>query len=381
MNKAYEFRLKPNKEQKVFFSKTFGCCRKYWNENIALYNLKVEEGKKEPWLAIYPAKLKEKFPFLKEVDSLALANEQLRLNKAIKDYKKGLKGKPKFHSKNKDEDSYTTNNIRGSIRLEGKYIKLPKVGMVRIVKHREVEGIIKNITVKYKNNHYYISIVTDIEKEPIKKVNPKTIIGFDYSSPLSWIDSEGYNPDNRFYRKNINKVKKNDTKLSRKKLHSQNWKKQLKKNNKLHEKIKNQRKDLLHKESKKYVDNYDILVFEDLDLKGISKALKLGKSTLDNGFGMFRTFVKYKAENQGKYFFKVNKNNTTQTCSNCGNIKIKEEKIKLGIKTYICKHCGVSLDRDINAAINIRNRGWDYLYSLLNNESRDLCSQEALSFR
>ena len=381
MNKAYKFKLKPTKEQIFFFHKNFGCCRFYWNKNIGNL-LEAFEKDKFEYKIIYPAQLKTEYEFLKEVDSLGLCNEQIRLQKALKDFLNKKSGKPKFHSKNRDLDSYTTNNIHNSIFIEGKKIKLPKVGFVRIVCHRKLEGKIKNVTISLESNgKYYASICTELESQPVEKVKPKTVIGFDYSSPLTWVDSNGDSPDCSFYRNNLEKIQKNDKKLSRKVKGSNNWKKQLVKNNKLHFHIKCCRKDLLHKVSKFYVDNYDVLVFEDLNLQGIAKALHLGKATHDNGFGMFRTFVEYKAENQGKYFMKVDKNYTTQTCSCCGNVKSKEERLQLGDKIYECTICGAIINRDTNAAINIAKRGWDSLLSLLKNGSVDLCSQEALTFR
>ena len=361
MNKAYKFKLKPTKEQIVFFLKCFGCCRFYWNKNISnLLETLEKEGEKFEYNIIYPSKLKQEFSFLKEVDSLALCNEQLRVQKALKDFFNKKTEKPRFHSRNKDKNSYTTNNINESIVIENNKIKLPKVGFVKIVCHRKLEGRIKNVTISLDSNgRYYASICTEIDDNSVEKVEPKMIIGFDYSSPKTWVDSLGNFPDCSFYRDNLESIKKNDKKLSRKIQGSNNWRKQLIKNNKVHCHIKNCRKDLLHKASKYYVNNYDVLVFEDLDLRRIAKALKLGKSTLDNGFGMFRTFVEYKAENQGKYFIKVDKNYTTQTCSCCGNVKEKEEKMQLSDKVYNCSFCGTIIDRDINAAINIAKREYN----------------------
>ena len=377
-NNAYKFRIYPNQDQITLIIKTFGCCRLYHNLALDKIYKTFGEERNIKRKITYPSfyKKQDKYFFMKEIDSLSLANEQLDTMKAFKNYDSEKSEKPRFKSKHELDKSYTTNNINSNIRIENNKIRLPKLGLLRMRKHRILKGEIKNVTVSQDScNRFYVSICTELEIEEIKKVKPIKYIGLDYSSPSCWIDSNGYSPNLKFYRKYEEKVKRNDKKLSRKVLHSQNWKKQLNKNNKVHSKIANSRKDVLHKESKKYVDNYDVICFEDIDLRGFAKALKLGKSTLDNGFGMFRNFVKYKAENQGKYFIKIPKNYpSTQTCSNCGNVKDKENKLKLSDRVYHCNVCGFTKDRDVNAALNIMKKGRNCLDSLLNKLSIESCS-------
>ena len=365
MNKAYKFRLKPNKEQQVLLNKTFGCARFVYNKMLAerkdLYD-KLKDNKEElkrQQKLITPAKYKPEFTWLKEVDSLALANAQMNLKKAYTNFFSDKKaGFPKFKSKHRNRDSYTTNNQGGTIRILGSAIKLPKLGFVNFIQHRQIqEGeVIKSCTIsKSPTGKYYVSILVEYNKE-ITKVEPKLILGLDMDMKELYTDSQGNRASYpRFYRKMQVKLARQQRLLSKCIKKSNNRNKQRIKVAKIHEKIANQRKDFLHKLSRFLVEKYDMICIEDLNMRAMSQCLNLGKSVCDNSWGMFTTFLKYKLEEAGKTLVKIDKwFPSSKTCSACGNIK---DKLELSERVWTCVECGVEHDRDYNAALNIRSEG------------------------
>ncbi|KRD90944.1 transposase [Bacillus sp. Root147] len=359
-NKAYKFRLYPTGEQALVIRKTFGCVRFVYNKMLAerksTYELLKDdkEGLKKVKHPT-PAKYKKEFEWLKEVDSLALANAQLNLDKAYKAFFKGNAKFPKFKSK-RHKQSYTTNVVNGNIQLLDGHIKLPKLKMVKIKQHRTIpsEYVIKSCTLSMTSSgKYYISILTEYEKEiEIKKI--ENIVGLDFAMNGLFVDSEGEKANYpKFYRQMLGKLAQEQRKLSRKKKGSSNWNKQRVRVAKIQEKVANQRKNFLHHKSKELVTTYDAVVIEDLDMKGMSQALSFGKSVSDNGWGMFTSFLKYKLNEQGKRLVKIDKwFPSTKTCSSCGNI----QPMPMNLRSYICM-CGLHLDRDVNAAINIKKEG------------------------
>lgn len=370
---AYRYRIYPNKKQRIHIKKTFGCCRLIYN--IMLGDKIKHYEEKGEMLKNTPAMYKEEYEFLKEVDSLALANEQLFLEKAFKSFfkSKGV-GFPKFKSKKKDKNSYTTNNQKGSIRIEDKKIKLPKVGYVKIKEHRKIneKHSIKSVTVTLEpDGKYYVSIICEYDNQVQTMLNvcnaePKTgtivideekILGLDFSMPKLYVASDGSTAEYpRYYRKAEEKLKKEQRKLAKMELGSKNREKQRIKVARLHRKIVNQRKDFLHKLSRKIVTSYDVIVIEDLNMKTMSQALNFGKSVSDDAYGKFTTYLKYKLENENKKLVKVDKfYASSRLCSNCG---YKNDETKdLNVREWTCTKCGTHHDRDINAAINIKNEG------------------------
>jgi len=269
-------------------------------------------------------------------------------------------GFPKFKSKKKAKLSYTTNNQGGTISIvENKYVKLPKLKEVRCKIHRQIPEthIIKSATIsKTGSGKYYISILTEYEKEDvIVTLNKNKALGLDYSSPSFYVDSQGIEADYpKFYRNAQIILAKEQRKLSHMEYKSKNYLKQKIKVAKLHEHLANQRKDWIHKESKKLADQYDYVCVEDINMKSMAQSLNLGKSTNDNGFGMFRTILQYKMEDLGKQLIKINKwFPSSKTCRHCGYVN---SKLGLSDRTWICE-CGEIIERDINAAINILNAG------------------------
>jgi len=360
LNKAYEFRIYPNKEQQVILAKTFGSVRFIYNKMLS-DKIEYYEDKKV-MLKTTPAQYKTEYPWLKEVDSLALANAQLNLEVAYKNFFRSKHtGFPKFKSKHRDRNSYTTNCVNNNIRIIENGIFLPKLGRIKLKKHRNIpeDYKLKSCTIsKTCDNKYYISILYEYKQEIIEK-KIKKVIGLDFSMKELYINSNGESAEYpQFYRISQKKLVKEQRKLSKCKKGSNNRKKQKKKVGKLHRKVANQRKDFLHKQSRQITNDYDAVIIENLNMKDMSRALKFGKSVHDNSWGMFSIFLEYKLRGEGKQLIKIDKwFPSSKTCSVCNN---KKEELKLSDRKYVCE-CGNIMDRDINAAINIRKEGMKLL--------------------
>ena len=357
MNKAFVFRIYPNKEQKILLAKTFGCARFIWNKMLSDKKDCYEKTGKS--LKTTPARYKEEYPFLCEVDSLALANEQLSLEKAYKNFwnGKGKVGFPGYKSKHKDRSSYTTNYVNGNIKIADGKIKLPKLKWVTIKQHRDIpeDYKLKSCTLSQDpDGKYYVSVLFAY-KETIMQQKVEKVIGLDFSMKELYVDDEGGIPEYpRFYRKAQEKLSREQRKLSKCEKGSNNRAKQRKRVAKLHKKVSNQRKDFLHKQSRQITNAYDAVVVENLNMKDMSKALRFGKAVHDNGWGMFIMFLQYKLTEAGKQLVKIDKwFPSSKTCSVCGK---KKDDLALSEQIYICE-CGNIMDRDQNAAINIRQEG------------------------
>lgn len=238
------------------------------------------------------------------MDSLALANAQLNLETAYKNFFRDKSiGFPKFKSKHKSKATYTTNLVNGNIQLLEQMIKLPKLGFVCIKKHRDIpiDWQLKSVTVsKTPTNKYYVSILFEYEEE-IAAITLESVVGLDFSMKELFVSSDGDIAEYpRFYRKAQKKLAKEQRKLSKYQKGSHNRNKQRLKVARLHEKTANQRRDFLHKLSRQITNAYDAVCIEDLNMKVMSQALNFGKSVSDNGWGMFTTILGYKLAEQGK---------------------------------------------------------------------------------
>lgn len=360
--KSYKFRLYPNQEQKQLFAKTFGCSRAIWNMMLADKIKHYEDTKKT--LYNTPARYKKEFPWLKEVDSLALCNVQLNLQTAYKNFFKSGFGFPKFKKKSHAQ-SYKTNNNNGNIILENGFVKLPKVGWVRVKAHRQINGIIKSATISMTpTGKYYISILCETEIAPLPKTNSS--VGVDIGISDFAILSTGEKIGNRrFINQLSTKLAKEQKILSRKALaakkanrklsDSMNYQKQRIKVAKIHEKIANMRRDFLHKLSTSIVKNHDIICIEDLSSKNLMKNHKLAKSIGDVSWYEFVRMLEYKSNWYEKQVSKISRwYPSSQICSDCG---FSSGKKGLSIREWKCTNCGSHHDRDINASINILNEG------------------------
>ena len=357
MNKAFKFRIYPNDSQKILLSKTFGCVRFIYNsmlfDRIEHYK---ETGKS---LNNTPAQYKKEFEWLKEVDSLALANAQLNLNKAYKNFFRDKKVRfPKFKSKKNNHRSYTTNSVNGNIKLFDGCIILPKLKAVKIKQHRPIPNTykLKSVTVsKTPTGKYYASILFEYDHQ-IDPIQPKTVLGLDYSMTELIVSSDGISAEYpRYYRKALEVLRREQKKLSKCQKGSKNRNKQRIRVAKQHEKVANQRKDFLHKLSRQITNAVDAVCIEDLNMKGMSQSLNFGKSVSDNGFGLFVSMLDYKLREQGKQLVKIDKwFPSSKMCSKCGEVK---KTLLLSERTYHCESCGVTLHRDYNASLNIKNEG------------------------
>ena len=370
MNSAIKYRLYPTSEQKIMFAKTFGCCRKVYN---LMLSEKIESYKTTgKFVAVTPAKYKKDFPYLKEVDSLALANVQLNLQSAFRNHfdrnRRKKTGFPKFKSAKHSRKSYTTNNQNGTVAIiDSRYIRLPKIGKVRAVIHR-VPGTdwkLRSATVSCSSDdRYYVSVLFEYGNSASAYVaDENNAIGMDYASDGLYVDDKGnIGTNHKFYRESHKKLAKEQRKLSRKKGSrkgedkSHNYLKQQRKVNRIHTHIANQRKDNLHKISAEIANQYDIVCVENLNMRNMSnRGFGNGKATLDNGYGMFLDMLEYKLANRGKYLVKVDKwYPSSQICHCCG--KRHPEMKDLRIRTMRCE-CGYVMDRDRNAAMNIKKEG------------------------
>lgn len=359
-NKAYKFRIYPNNDQKRKFTHSFGCCRFVFNHFLFLEKDTYEKGGKYisyNTLSKELSDLKNEYPFLKEVDSISLQQELRHLDIAFKRFFK-MKGSgyPKYKSKKSHFYSYSTVCINDNIRLVGKKITIPKVGLVRIKKHREIpeEYTLKSMTVEQTpSGKYFVVLLFEYEKQVEEKRIVNTI-GLDYQSNGLFVDSNGNSSCYpRFFRKSQEKLSFEERKLSRMKKGSKNFEKQRIRVAKVHEKIANQRKDFLNKQSLMLAKNYDLVGIENLNMKAMSQSLKLGKATMDNGWGMFTNMLSYKLSDRGGKLIKVSKTFPSSQLCNCCGYQNPETK-NLSVRKWKCSKCGVSHNRDINAAINIK---------------------------
>lgn len=384
MFKAYKYRIYPNKEQQQKMKQFFGCCRLVYNKCIEWYSDAYKQWKesgtdigKTPLLTEF----KKDYEFLKDCDNAALAYARSNFERAISDFIKSKNGKrkgkrlgfPKFKSRHKSKMTYKTCDSHGGIRfVDDSHIKLPKMGLVKCVKHRKYEGVIKAVTVECKRSgKYYISVMVECPDDNVIIINKKqhiddlNVVGLDMSLSdfvvSSNTDDHTINKYVRRYRKNEKRLKRLQRRFSKKQKDSANRYKCRRRLSALHERISNQRKDYLEKLSLYYVRKYDVIMLEDINLQDMSRILNLGKSVMDLGFGMFRCMLERKSMYYDTGIIYIDKwYPSSKLCNACGT---KHSLLQLSDREWVCPECGVVHNRDYNAACNIR----DYFYNITNN--------------
>ena len=366
-NRAIKYRIKPNKAQEQLLQQTFGCVRLVYNHYLAeRINAYDKNGTSLNYYdnANDLKRLKNELPFLKDVDSISLQQCLRHLDTAYKNFFRDKKvGFPRFKSKKNNHKSYSTVCVNENISIESKHIKLPKIGKVKMVCHRPVpdDWKLKSVTVSQEaDGKYYVSVLFEYVTS-IVEVPSKTILGLDYSMSSLYVDSDGNSCGYpKFYKQALERVAREQRKLSKMEKGSNNYYKQRKKVARLHKHISNQRKDFLHKQSTEIANRVDTVCIENLDMKKMSQEYNFGKTISDNGWGLFTNYLEYKLRDRGKHYVKIDKfYPSSQICHCCG---FKNEEIKdFAIRKWTCPKCKNEHDRDVNAAINIRNEGIKYL--------------------
>ena len=370
IKRSYRFRIYPNPSQKELIEKTLGCCRQVYNDFLSMCIESYEADKnylikKYDLINLLP-EYKKTFPYLKEVDSIALQQTVIHLYDAYMNFFKHNATFPKFKKKKNDYGYTTMKNNCDNIRFIEDDIQIPKLGRVKVKLHRRLPESFKftMVSVSRSGKYYYVSLLGEEEYfdygEYIKeKLDPNNSIGLDFSLSHLFVDSNGKHLDMpTYYQDSLTKLAKEQRKLSRMKKDSSHYQKQLMRVKNLHEHIANQRKDFLHKVSRKLANTYDYVFVEDLDLKEMSERkdkLKLGISIFDLGYGTFLSYLKYKLEWLNKKLVKVDKFfPSSQLCSCCS---YRKTDLTLNQRSWVCPICGFKHDRDLNAAINIKKEG------------------------
>lgn len=385
---VYRFRGYPDKIQSAEMTGFIGCCRFLWNRMLAdRRDFYREMG---TVLKNTPADYKDipELSWLNGCDSLALCNVQLNLERAFSEALSGEKGMPRFKKKGIASASYKTNAQGNSIRLEDGKLKLPKItGMVRLAMHRKIQegGTLKNVTVTQEpDGKWYFSLVYAYEKKetlpecfckPEKEIRA---VGLDMSLPELYRDSNGDLPSykvngvgvsfRKVYRKLEKRIAREQRRLSKLEKDSANYRRQCRKIAKLHAKAKHQRCDFLHQMAARLAGAYDIIGVEDLDMAAIRRSLRFGKSVSDNGWGNFLLYLEEVCRKCGTLLIRVDRwFRSSKTCSVCGHV---HRELALSDRTYACPECGFVMDRDENAAVNIREEALRIFRGYLNEEKQ-----------
>jgi len=361
ITKAYKFRLYPTPEQVEQLSKEFGCARFVWNQGLIRREYAYQQwnvnlsSKHDISSQITALKKLESHQWLKDATVGVLTQKLIDQDKAFTNFFKGRAKFPKFKKKThaqsiryQMDQRIVLNNYRA-----GELLKLPKLGELKIKWSQVPGGIPKMVTVsKSASGKYFVGFMCEVEQ--VLKPVTGMVIGIDVGIKDVIVSSDGFHSGApKFTYKYQRQLKKAGRKLSKKKKGSNGWHKQRIVIAKIHEKIANSRKDFLHKLTTNLVSENDVICVEDLNVAGMLKNRKLSKAVADVGIFELNRQIEYKAAWYGKTVIKISRwYPSTKTCSSCGNIRI----MKLSQRVYECE-CGLIIDRDLNAAINIKRAG------------------------
>ena len=359
MLKAFRYRLYPTKAQQTTIDKALENLRWVYNKTLAVRKNAWEQEKKS--ISLFKTnklltQWKREHPELKDVFSQVLQDAQVRVDLAFKAFFRRVKsgekkvGYPRFKGYRRyDSLTYT----QFGFKLEGDVLSLAKIGDVKVKLHRSLVGKIRRVTLRRASTgKIYVSFISEVESEPVP-FKDGAVVGVDVGLKSFATLSNGEKIENpRFYREEEHELTKAQRKLSSEKKGFNKWFRKLKVVQRVHERISNKRSDFIHQESRKLVNRFGVIAFENLNVKGMQQNHTLAKSIGDAGWGMFINATRSKAEEAGSKVVLVNPNGTTQICSRCGLIVKKE----LRERTHNCK-CGLVIDRDLNSAINIMRLG------------------------
>ena len=359
MQKGVKFRIDPNKEQQTIINQTLGCCRLIYNKALAMRNEAYQNGNKigysQTSAMLTGLKKSDDFAFLKAVDSIALQQSLRDLDRGFVNFFQKRAKHPQFKSKHSHHQSYRTINQSNNIRIVGKYIKLPKLGYVKVRQSMEV-GKINNVTIECTPSGKYF-VVLNVDFEPELQADKDGSIGIDVGIKDFYSDSNGnvvHNP--KYLEKSMRKLAREQRKLSRKQKGSINRNKQRIKVALIHEKVTNQRNDFLQKQSTMLVRENQTICIEDLKVKNMMRNHKLAQHICSAAWGKLFDMLTYKSAWYGNDVVKVpTMYPSSQTCSSCG---YKNPLVKnLAVRVWECPDCHTVHDRDGNASINILNKG------------------------
>jgi putative transposase len=359
MLKAVKVRIYPTDEQQAHLAQAFGCVRWVWNQSLSVMSLTYKETGKG--LSAYDMKKqipvwKTEFEWLKECYSQCLQQSILNLSQAFGNFFDGRTGYPTFKNRHGRQSIQYPQNVKV---LNDAEIKFPgNLGTVKAKVHRELIGILKTVTVsRMTDGRYYASLLMDDGVEKPESSGEGKAVGIDLGLTDFAVTSDGSKFQNpRHLKKHERNLKRKQRKLSRKKDKTTNKRRKAKKAlARVHSKISKVREDYLHKLSRKIVNENQVIVVEDLAVKNLVKNHCLAKAISDVGWGAFCTMLKYKAEQEGKIYLEVDR--FFPSSHLCSNTLLRVPKMDLSVRMFDCPHCGQRHDRDINAAVNIKNEG------------------------
>ena len=357
MNKAIKYRLYPTKKQTEYFLKCFGCCRFVYNQAL---NWRMAAYKADGTSLNYNdtafglTALKHQFAWLKEADSIALQQALRNLDKAYDSFFKKNGRFPKFKSAKRSRKSFTTINQNGTVALSDNSVKLPKVGIVKAKIHRKPlpDWKLKSATVSMDSDgKFYVSCLFEFDNPIYVVPTSGKAIGLDYKSDGLYMDSDGnVGSNHKYYRESHDKLAKEQRRLARKQKGSNRYKRQQQKVAKCHRHIANQRRDFLHRTSKRLINENQVIAVEDLNVSGMIKNRHVAKSIADSGWSEFMDMLEYKARWYGVEVLRCGRFDPSSKMCECGYINTG---LTLSMREWECPRCGAVIDRDVNAAKNI----------------------------